>query len=209
MSAPKKKGRPRKVQREQGDQRTPVLGSPDYSDPDQRQQLKDTVKDILSAEVPDDDPCFSRAPDQDEVDALAATARQCTIDNLRVDPFGDEPLANLMGSIILNRSTPYFEELAGQIFVKALKHEDPEVASQFFERVMKMRRNADSPHRNAYAYYAYSRFIEEVGREPSKPELKAYIQARRDEFRDAPGDGDGKGWTRLWEGAGLTELAEG
>ncbi|MCW1921217.1 hypothetical protein OKA05_01555 [Luteolibacter arcticus] len=209
MSA--KKGRPKKRKLEPVDKRTPLVAPPDYADPAERQSLKDTVKEVLGIEVPDDDPCFTRhaqpSDAQEEIDRLAATARQHFIDKLRVDPKGEEPLAGTLGSVILNRATPYFEELAGRLFVTALKHEEPAVTAQFFQRVMSLKYNAAAPHRNAFAYYAYSRFIEETEREPTKPELKAYILARRDEFKDAPDESDAKGWTRLWKESGLSDLS--
>ncbi len=149
------------------------------------------------------EPRDNQSPPED-----GGTIRQAVIDTLKVDPKGDEALACVMASIVLNR--PYSapdEELAGKCFVAAMKHPDPAVASRFFQRMLRLKLNAESPHRNAFAYYAYSRFIDEAGREPSKPELRAYIEARRNEFKDAPGAEDPKGWTRLWKESGLSELA--
>lgn len=201
--------RPRKPKREQSDLRAIEKPPPDYSDPAARQSLKDTVKGILGVDVPEDDPCFNSSPEQDAARAgLAGVARQNSIDRLRVDPKGDEPLAPVLASVLLDRSDSFDEKLVGKMFVTVLRNPDPAVAEQFFRRVMALKMNAAQPHRNSYAYYAYARFIEETDREPSKPELRAYIEARREEFKDAPGPDDKQGWTRLWKESGLSNLAD-
>jgi hypothetical protein len=136
-----------------------------------------------------------------------AVLRQKSVNQLRVDPKGDEPLSGILGDVILCRASADDEDLAGKMFLAVLKAPDPSVAEQFFRRVMRLKLNAVAPHRNAFAYYAYGRFIEDAGREPSKTELRAYIEARRNEFKEAPGEDDPKGWTRLWKESGLSGLA--
>jgi hypothetical protein len=150
-----------------------------------------------------DPPARTSPPDEE----TAAWSRQHNLNALRVDPKGDDPLACVLASVVLDRSFPSVDEVAGAMFVAVLKNPDPMVAGRFFQRVMRLKLNADMPHRNAYAFHAYGRFIEETGREPSKPELRAYIEARRNEFKDAPGAEDPKGWTRLWRESGLSGLA--
>jgi hypothetical protein len=153
------------------------------------------------------EPRARRVTDEGKVDDLSVPLGQLHINTLRADPVGDHPLAVVLGSVILDRGLPSCEELAGKMFVAVLKHPDPAVATRFFRSIMAMKANVSQPHRNAYAFHAYARFIEETGREPSKPELRAYIEARRNEFKDAPSAGDKAGWARVWKAAGLSDLA--
>ena len=145
--------------------------------------------------------------DGGELAASELGMAQALIDTLRVDPAREHPLACVLGSVILNRSTASDDELAGKLFVAALKASDPTVAARLFRQVIAMKEAAAQPHRNAFAFFAYVRYIEEAGREPSKPELRQYIEARRDVFRDAPGDEDKAGWARVWKASGLADLA--
>ena len=109
--------------------------------------------------------------------------------------------------MILGRATDGEKRLAKELFAHVLENSTPEQAAAFFARVRRLKESAElPPHRNAFAYYAYSSFIEETGREPSKPELRKYIVARKGAFRDAPTPEDGKAWHRLWEDCGLFEL---
>jgi hypothetical protein len=145
-----------------------------------------------------------------EPDNFAAMFRQSQINRLRVDQLGDEPLACVLAPVILKRASAGEIELAGEMFVHMLADCTADQAEAFFKRVVTLKRNAEGlPHRNGFAYYAYARFIEETGREPSKAELKRYILARREIYRDAPGEGDKEGWTRLWIAAGLFTLPNG
>lgn len=200
--------RPRKTKHEPSDWRSIEKPAPDYSDPEVAQSLKDTVKELIGIEVPDDDPCFDPSLDRNEAYAdMASMARQHFIDKLRVDPKGDMPtISGIFGRVILDRSTDFDDDRVGKLLVKALKHPDPAVADRLFRQILKMKDNANQPHRNAFAYFAYTRFIEETEREPSKPELREYIEARREQYKDAPGPGDKAGWHRLWEESGLSDL---
>lgn len=139
-------------------------------------------------------------------DGFTPLMRQHAMNRLRVDPLNEEPLADCFASVILNRSTPEEDKFAGELFVGLLKKQDPAVVAQAFRRIMMLVSNAGMPHRNAFAFHAYCLFIEEAGREPSKPELRSYIEARRDRFTDAPCAEDKKGWDRLWKGSGLSDL---
>jgi hypothetical protein len=147
--------------------------------------------------------------DEQPGDVFAAIDRQAVLNQLRADPFGDEPLACILGPVILGRATAADKQLTGEIFAAILETSTPDQLAAFFARIHKMKVNADMPpHRNAFAYYAYSNYIGETGREPSKQELRKYITARREIYKDAPQDGpdDGKAWHRLWQDCGLFEL---
>lgn len=140
-------------------------------------------------------------------DHLARVGRQFFLNELRTDPLGDEPLACILGPVILRRATDGEKQLAKELFTHILETGTAEQVTAFFARVRRLKESAElPPHRNALAYYAYSSFIEETGREPSKPELRKYIVARREIFKGAPAPEDGKAWHRLWEDCGLFEL---
>lgn len=147
---------------------------------------------------------------QDEGDAwMAPMLRQSFINDLRADPFNGEPVACVLSSVMLDRATDSEREVVGELFTNALATMTAEQLAAFFRRVEKLKSNAEQPHRNCYAYFAYSGFIEETGREPSKPELRKYIMARPEAFPAMPPGDDKKAWTRLWLDSGLASLAEG
>jgi hypothetical protein len=140
---------------------------------------------------------------------MAATARQTQLDRLRVDQFNDDPqLASVLADAILGGASEFSRKVAGEVLLGAVENLTADEAEAFFKRVVQMKRNREQlAHRNGFAFFAYSRYLEETGREPSKPELKAYLMARRETFRDLPAAEDGKGWTRLWQESGLATLA--
>ena len=133
---------------------------------------------------------------------------QGAIDRLRVDPFNDEPLACVLAPVLLDRATDAERESVGNLFAEAVRICTPEQLSGFFSRVAKMAENVKQPHRNARAYFGYARFIEETGREPSKPELKAYLLARPEIYKGMPADDAKSQWTDLWRDCGLLHLAD-
>lgn len=149
-----------------------------------------------------------RAIDEPGEEPLAHIARQAAIDELRTDPFHEAPLACLLAPVLLNRATPSDRELVGNLFVQVLETATPEQAENFFAQVATLKRNASQPHRNARAYFGYCSFIEATGREPSKPELKAYLDARPDEFPGLPPGYCLKSWNRLFKDSGLEHLAK-
>lgn len=141
-------------------------------------------------------------------DASVSLFHQMEIDRARVDPFNDEPLACILAPVLLNRATDAEREFVGNLFADAARTCTAAQLAAFFARVAKLALNAEQPHRNAYAYFAYARFIEATGREPSKPELKAYMLARPETFKGTPAGDEKKQWTRLWADSGLSELAD-
>jgi len=140
---------------------------------------------------------------------MAATARQTQLDRLRVDQFNDDPqLASVLADAIMGGASEFSRKVAGEVLLGAVENLTADEAEAFFKRVVTLKRNHEQlPQRNGFAFFAYSRYIEETGREPSKPELKAYLMARRETFRETPDEEDGKGWTRLWKQSGLATLA--
>jgi hypothetical protein len=114
----------------------------------------------------------------------------------------------MLGPIFLKRATADEKQEVGWLFAQALETTTAEQLEKFFARVVVMKKNAEQPHRHAFAYFGYVRFIEENGREPSKFELKKYLLARRENFKDLPPAEDGKAWTRVWREAGLFTLPD-
>ena len=107
----------------------------------------------------------------------------------RIDLFHFDALASLLISTLANGSTD-------------------DVARIFGAAIEAKRESEKSPHRNAWAFVAFMKLMREIEREPSKPELKDYIDARRHIYRDAPSADDNKGWTRLWKATKLWPLAD-
>jgi hypothetical protein len=140
---------------------------------------------------------------------MAGVARQIQLDKLRVDPLNDDSqLACVLAASILGTASEYNRKVAGEVMIDAVENLTADEAEAFFKRVVTLKRNREQlAHRNGFAFFAYSRYIEETGREPSKPELKAYLMARRETFRETPDEEDGKAWTRLWKQSGLATLA--
>jgi len=148
-----------------------------------------------------------RATDAPDEKALAPIVRQMALNSLRVDPHGDEPLSCILAPVIRKRGSTSDKELAGKMFVHLLENGTADQAETFFRRVMTLKRNFEQlPHRNGFAYYAYSMFIEENGFEPTKARLKKYILARPDIYKDMPRAADSKAWFRLWDESGLFAL---
>ena len=89
---------------------------------------------------------------------------------------------------------------------------DPDRAEAMFKKIIKMMRNRDAykkregVSRITFAVEAYRNYFGEVGREPSKNELKKYMIARREIYKDQPGEGEP--WTRLWKSAGLFGMSD-
>ena len=138
---------------------------------------------------------------------MAQVARQAMIDKLRADPFNDEPLACVLGNVIRgDEPTAWESELFGKMMVHALGKMSTEQAQGFFDRIITLKKNWVHGHRNAFCYYAYSKYIEATGKEPTKSALKKYVIANRNIFKDAPPAEDGKAWTRAWRDSGLFTL---
>ena len=121
---------------------------------------------------------------------------------------GENPLAPYFARVISNRYSDGDLEAVVELLLGALQDSDLARVERFFMLIVKLKRNEANPHRNAYAYFAYSHYLADNGREPSKAELKAYMLADGNgRYRDLPAPEDKKGWTRLWKNAGLSRLA--
>jgi hypothetical protein len=131
-----------------------------------------------------------------KVEALAANPRSKSIG-----------LAKCLFPVFEMSSNDNIETQAlGEIMTHAIQTFTADELKEFFDNIVMMKKEKELQHRNSYAYQAYSHFIDETDREPSKNELRNYIINRREIYRDAPSAGDGKGWTRVWDESGLDKL---
>ena len=151
----------------------------------------------------------NRAHDTDEPH-LAAVVRQSGLDKARVDPLNQDPmLACVLAGIIMRDASEHARDSAGKMLVGAVENFTADEAEAFFRRIVSLKRNHENlRHRNGFAVFAYSRFIEETGKEPTKSELRKFVVARPETFKDQPGAEDKKGWTRLWKDSGLFALPD-
>lgn len=149
----------------------------------------------------------AHAEENDNLAWTAPLARRAFIEQLAVDPYNDEPLACALAPCLMGTADEDEQAFAGDLFATALHTLTPEQLSAFFRRVEKLKIGAAQSHRNAAAYQAYSEYIDATGREPAKPELRAYIIARPESFKGMPATEDKKAWSRLWASAGLKGLS--
>ncbi len=82
-----------------------------------------------------------------------------------------------------------------------------------FRRILAMKREAEkSPqdkHRHWHVLKGYLDYLSETeNRQPSKPELKEYLIARRNIYKNLPDKLDKPGWSDAWKGAGLDDLKD-
>jgi hypothetical protein len=62
--------------------------------------------------------------------------------------------------------------------------------------------------RNAGVLLAWKDFVAENGFTPTKLKLKKFIINNPQKYRNMPGVGDPKGWTRLWQASGLRDMGK-
>jgi len=191
--------RPKKIRLETPDNRT-TPGAPGKPLSD---EMRKFIEAVIGRPLPSDPPPLSPevAADYDSYQ------RQATLDILFIDPKNSEPLSCVFAPVILNRGSESDKATAGQILVEILAHGTAEEAGAFFKRVLTLKKESEkAPPPNSYAYYAYSRFIEENGFEPTRSRLKKYILARRSIYKVVPQADDSKAWFRVWEESGLFAL---
>jgi len=95
----------------------------------------------------------------------------------------------------------------GEVLAHLLRDGSEERLKEFFNQLLKLKRAADNlPPREAFAWLALQDYEVEVGRWPNKMELRKFMEARREAYRDQPAP-DGP-WTRLWDESGLNDFWE-
>lgn len=131
--------------------------------------------------------------------------------SIRVDPLNDDSeMALWLGRLICGiRDEDEERHLGRNLFIRAVAELTADEAEAMFERIVKLKRNYEGfRHRNAWAYLAYRNFMSEFEKEPTKRELKSFILSRPGIYQEAPQKEDFKAWERMWDGAGLHELAK-
>lgn len=152
--------------------------------------------------VPPSDPVFP------------ALARR-RLSKLSVDPTWTENLSEL-GFADLIAGAPDFartKEITGIYMTHVLRNAPIDAVEEFFHRLVLMRREHDKQsqdkHRHWHVLKGYLDYLSETeNRQPSKPELKEYLIARKSIYKNLPDEADKPGWTDAWKGAGLNELTD-
>jgi hypothetical protein len=133
---------------------------------------------------------------------------------LLLEPKGERYGGGIFGPLLLGDATPEARSLAGDYLCHIIEHGSVEAIEETFRDLRKLKERAEllksggKAPRSASAYYAYSNFIEEQRREPTKAELRRYILARPKRYGDFPpasADSDCL-WTDIWKDAGLLDL---
>lgn len=127
------------------------------------------------------------------------------------DPYKDlSPfMLDSLGEILGSDDTPAKARAeAGAWLISLIRNLDLESCKSMFAAILRAKENLSlGQSRQSYALSACADFIRQTGRPPSKPELKEFILARSNKYRDCPSAGDGKGWTRLWKETHLDGLS--
>jgi|GEM_PF-2304933 len=188
---PQKAGRPKKVNLPKTDSRTPKNYSP-FS-PAEVESLKSIFN--LPQRTPDDEK------------ASAQTERQDRLNQLRVNPKGNASLPPLFSNLVMKNASKMEKSLLGNGLIEMIEAFETPVLEKLFKGILEMKRNSeDSPRRNYYAYSAYCNFLKENGKEPTKPELKKFIQRNPDLY--LVGILEKGGWTIVWKETGLSTLKD-
>ena len=115
------------------------------------------------------------------------------------DPKDHEEWSYLFGMAIQKRIDLFHFDALASLLIGTLANGSVEDVERIFTAAIEAKKeSARLPHRNAWAFLAFLKFMQEAGREPTKPELKDYIRNRPEIYHDAPSPDDLKGWTRLW-----------
>lgn len=159
-----------------------------------------TKSKVYSYTVPPTDPAF-----------LPSARRHLA--RLSVDPTMTENLADLgFADLITGNHLSRTKEITG-IYMTYIYQKAPIAAvEEFFRRLMAMRTNCEKRPQDKGRLWNFLRgyidYVEETGgRQPSKPELKAYLLARTDKYFNLPDSGDHKAWTRMLKETCLDQLA--
>ena len=104
-------------------------------------------------------------------------------------------------------------EITGFWMAHVLRNAPIGALEEFFRRLVHMRREHDrqapDKGRNWNFLKGYLDYLTETeGREPSKPELTAYLLARPEKYFNLPPIDDKAGWTRMRKETGLDKLRD-
>jgi len=138
---------------------------------------------------------------------MVVELRKRAID-MHADPFGDR--WEFPGLWFFPQSLEMTHEdndNAARQLVANLIRSTPEEFDRITKTILKMKLNfAANPTRQSYLLTACADFIEQAGFVPAKSELKKYILARLETYKDTPSPDDKAGWNRLFKQALLHRL---
>ncbi len=146
-------------------------------------------------------------------DAVFSSLSRRRLQRLTVDPTWTEGLAHIFGPVITGTATPTGKSYAGTVIAYVMEKAPPEALGEMFSRIMAMKKEAArsdaEKHRHWHVLKGYLDYLSETeNRQPSKPELRDYLIARKHIYKNLPGELEGSAWTDAWKGAGLNELAD-
>ena len=134
------------------------------------------------------------------------------LDSLTVDPTHTEELRMIYGNLILGKADEKTRMRAGLLTAMTIEDAPIEMVEELFSRILAMKREAAKPSeekgRNWHVLRGFITLREEIGRPPSKPELREFLLARPKTYKNLPTAGDKTGWTRAWEATGLDSLQD-
>lgn len=126
---------------------------------------------------------------------------------LTCDPTDRFEWSYLFGMAIQNKIDLFNYNALAALLIGSLANGTASDVKALFEAAIRAKQESEKTlHRNAWAFKAFLSFMEETHRVPSKPQLRDYIDARREIYKDAPSMGDLKGWTRVWKASKLYNL---
>lgn len=100
------------------------------------------------------------------------------------------------------------KQIAADEYIENLASMTAEQMKDFFNVILAYKEQiAMGRSRIFFAVQACYDYMEEAGKQPSKPQLKRFILARKDIYADTPSENVKSEWTRLWKEAGLDGLA--
>jgi hypothetical protein len=186
-----KGGRPKKQETSKSIQRVPDLTQEELS------ALKVTDE-MRQPEKLWNDPQFRQS--------FQKVIRKDSLINAITDPLSEEKMPAKAFGYTLTVNDTESDEAMGAMLCEFMRDMSGDDLQKVFDSIMRMKRKAEYWHRNSFAYYAYSNYIEAYGMEPTKHALKTYILDHPRKYKDAPSPEDKSGWTRLWKAVGLENL---
>jgi hypothetical protein len=186
-----KSGRPKKQNTNKSIRRVPDLTQEELS------MLKVTDE-MRPAEKLWNDPQFRQS--------FQKVIRKDSLINAITDPFSEEKMPAKAFGRTLVVSDHEEDYSTGGMLCEFMRDMSADELQKVFDAIIRMKRKAEFWHRNSFAYYAYSNYIEAYGMEPTKNALKEYIVDHPRKYKDAPSKDDCKAWTRLWKAVGLETL---
>ena len=121
--------------------------------------------------------------------AIQKINRRLTAEALAANPHGkDIGIERHIGYFFsLKHNDPSESACIGELVTYAMKNYSCDELKEFFDNIVMMKRQSEQTHRNSYAYYAYSNYIEAYGIEPSKSALRDYIIDHRRKYKPPRG----------------------